>query len=401
VTALRATTIRTMETWSDAPGDGSSSPNASPAELTIDAVFDAYFDCRRHKRNSINQLRFEADLETNLVTLFRELRDGDYRIGRSLAFVVSYPKIREIWAADFRDRVVHHLIYNAISDRFYRRFVRDTYGCIPGRGVHDGLRRVSGFARSITRNWTEPAYTMKIDVANFFNSIDKSCLLPLVEHRVPEDWLRHLIRQVLFHDPRSNAKFRSSRALFEKVPRHKSLLLAPDGKGLPIGNLTSQFFANVYLNEIDQFVKQGLKARYYARYVDDMILFHKSADVLNEWYDEIDSFLKEKLEIRLHPNKKWLNRADAGINFVGFIIKPGRTYLRRTSLSRCHQKIRSWERDGSPIDSETLQELSDSVNSYLGLLRQVEGYNARKAICQRVESLFLNADEDCTKIWPA
>jgi RNA-directed DNA polymerase len=322
VTALRATTIRTMETWSDAPGDGSSSPNASPAELTIDAVFDAYFDCRRHKRNSINQLRFEADLETNLVTLFRELRDGDYRIGRSLAFVVSYPKIREIWAADFRDRVVHHLIYNAISDRFYRRFVRDTYGCIPGRGVHDGLRRVSGFARSITRNWTEPAYTMKIDVANFFNSIDKSCLLPLVEHRVPEDWLRHLIRQVLFHDPRSNAKFRSSRALFEKVPRHKSLLLAPDGKGLPIGNLTSQFFANVYLNEIDQFVKQGLKARYYARYVDDMILFHKSADVLNEWYDEIDSFLKEKLEIRLHPNKKWLNRADAGINFVGFIIGP-------------------------------------------------------------------------------
>lgn len=326
VTALRTTTIRTMATLSDAPGDGSSSPNASPAELTIDAVFDAYFDCRRHKRNSINQLRFEADLETNLVTLFRELRDGDYKIGRTLAFVVAYPKIREIWAADFRDRVVHHLIYNAISDRFYRRFVRDTYGCIPGRGVHDGMRRISGFARSITRNWTEPAYAMKIDVANFFNSIDKACLLPLIERRVPEDWLKQLIRQVLFHDPRHNAKFRSSRALFEKVPRHKSLLLAPEGKGLPIGNLTSQFFANVYLNEVDQFVKHGLNAHYYGRYVDDMILFHKNADVLNSWYDEIDGFLKEKLEIRLYPNKKWLNRADSGINFVGFIIKPGRTY---------------------------------------------------------------------------
>lgn len=96
-----------MGCWPAVPGDGSSSPNISPAELTIDAVFDAYFDCRRHKRNSINQLRFEADLETNLVALFRELQNGDYKIGRTLAFVVAYPKIREIWAADFRDRVAH------------------------------------------------------------------------------------------------------------------------------------------------------------------------------------------------------------------------------------------------------------------------------------------------------
>jgi len=389
-----------MATLLGAPGDGSSSPNIFPAELTIDAVFDAYFDCRRHKRNSINQLRFEADLETNLVTLFRELQNGDYKIGRTLAFVVAYPKIREIWAADFRDRVVHHVIYNAISDRFYRRFIRDTYGCIPGRGVHDAMRRTSGFARSITRNWTQPAYALKIDVANFFNSIDKNRLLPLIERYVPEDWLQQLIRQVLFHDPRMNAKFRSSRALFDRVPRHKSLLHAPDGKGLPIGNLTSQFFANVYMNEVDQFVKHGLKAHYYGRYVDDMILFHRDSGILNEWYNEIDSFLKEKLEIRLHPNKKWLNRADTGINFVGFIIKPGRTYLRQTSLTRCHQKIRAWERDGSPVDPERLQEMADSVNSYLGMLRQVNGYNARKAICKRVESLFLNADEDCTKIWP-
>ncbi len=390
-----------MGCLSAVPGDRSSSLNTSPAELTIDAVFDAYFDCRRNKRNSINQLRFETDLETNLVTLFRELRDGDYKIGRTLAFVVVYPKIREIWAADFRDRVVHHLIYNAISDRFYRRFIRDTYGCIPERGIHDGMRRTSGFARSITRNWTQPAYAMKIDVANFFNSIDKNRLLPLIEQYVSEEWLKQLIRQVMFHDPRTNAKFRSSRALFDIVPRHKSLLHAPDGKGLPIGNLTSQFFANVYLNAVDQFVKHGLRAQYYGRYVDDMILFHKDADVLNEWYDEIDGFLKETLDIRLHPDKKWLNRAEAGINFVGFIIKPGRTYLRRSSLSRCHQKIRAWERDGSKVDHETLQEMADSVNSYLGILRQVDGYNARKAICKRVESLFLNADEDCTKIWPA
>ena len=391
-----------MRSLSGACGVEAPSPKPSPvpAELTIDSVFDAYFDCRRRKRNTLNQLRFEGGLETNLIQLYRELQDGTYEIGRSLAFVVNYPKIREIWAADFRDRIVHHVICNAIGERFLSRFIRDTYGCIAGRGTHDGLIRVSGFARSITRSWSRPAYVVKIDVANFFNSIDKHRLLAIVEKRVPEEWLMKLIRQVVLHDPTGKAFFRSSRSLFDKVPRHKSLIHAEDGIGLPIGNLTSQFFANVYLNEVDQFVKHGLKARYYGRYVDDMVLFHEDPDVLNEWCRQIDSFLQEKLAMRLHPNKTSLNRADTGINFVGFIIKPGRTYLRQTSLSRCQQKIRAWERNGAPVDEETLQDLCNGVTSYLGMLRQVNGYKARKALCRRVESLFLHADEDCTKIWP-
>lgn len=396
--ATRTTTIRTMGCRCAA--SGVEFPSPIPAELTLETVFDAYFDCRKHKRNSINQLRFEADLELNLVALHRELSDGSYRIGRSIAFVVSYPKIREIWAADFRDRVVHHVIYNAISDRFHRRFIRDSYACIPGRGTHDGLRRVSGFTRSITRNWTRPAYFLKADIANFFNSIDRHILLDLVERHVPEDWLCALIRQVALHDPRPGAAFRSSRALFHRVPPHKSLLHAPPGKGLPIGNLTSQFFANVYLNELDQFVKHKLRARYYGRYVDDMVLFHEDPGILNGWYMEIDGFLQEQLALRLHPGKKHLNRVDKGIDFTGFIIKPGRTYLRQTSLSRCKRKVAAWERSGAPIDPASLDRLSSSVNSYLGMLRQVDGYRARKAICTRLESLFMQADMECTKIRP-
>ena len=368
------------------------------AELTIDAVFDAYFDCRRTKRNSISQLRFEADLESNLVGLYHDLANGDYKIGQSIAFVVTHPKIREVWAADFRDRVVHHLIYNAIADRFHRRFIRDSYACISGRGTHDGMRRVSGFARSITRNWRRPAYFLRADVANFFNSIDRRIVIDLVERHVQEEWLQTLIRQVALHDPRKDFIRRSPPALFGRVPRHKSLLHAPNGKGLPIGNLTSQFFANVYLNELDQYVKHGLRAEYYGRYVDDMVLFDEDPAVLNFWYEQMDNFLKNNLDIHLHPNKKHLNSADTGIDFTGFIIKPGRTYLRRTSLSNCHKKIRAWERKGAPVNPETLKELSQGINSYLGMLRQVNGYRARKAVCGRVESLFLRADEECTKI---
>ena len=368
--------------------------------LSIEAVFNAYFDCRKAKRNSLNQLRFEVYLETNLVRLHDDLCSGNYKIGRSIAFIITHPKIREVWAADFRDRVVHHIIYNTISDYHHHRFIRDNYACIPGRGTHDGLRRISGFARSITQEWTKPAYYLRADVANFFNSIDKNILLELTDRYVPTGWLRALIHQVALHDPRENFSMHSPTHLFDRVPRHKSLMHAPTGKGLPIGNLTSQFFANLYMNELDQFVKHKLKAKYYGRYVDDVVLFHEDPDVLNDWYMQMDEFLKANLALRFHPNKKEINMADGGINFIGFIIKPGRTYLRRTSLDKCHQKIRAWERRGSPVDTETLQDISKSLNSYLGMLRQVDGYNARKEICDRVGSLFLQPDDDYTKVTP-
>ena len=170
------------------------------------------------------------------------------------------------------------------------------------------------------------------------------------------------------------------------------------GTGLPIGNLTSQFFANLYLNELDQYVKHYLKARHYGRYVDDMVLFHEDPGVLNGWYVQMDDFLMSRLGLHLHPRKKHLNRADMGIDFTGFIIKPGRTYLRQTSLSGCKRKIKAWERQGSPVDPETLERVTQSLNSYLGMLRQVNGYRARKALCRRVESLFLRADAECTKV---
>jgi RNA-directed DNA polymerase len=192
----------------------------------------------------------------------------------------------------------------------------------------------------------------------------------------------------------------SPAALFESVPRHKSLQHAAPGKGLPIGNLTSQFFANLYMDGLDQYVKHVLKARHYGRYVDDMVLVHEDPDVLNTWYGQMDAFLKVRLALHLHPNKKHLNLADRGIDFTGFIIKPGRFCLRRTSLSRCQQRIRTWERNGSPIDAESLKDISQSMNSYLGMLRQVNGYNARKSICRRVESLFLQVDVESTKISP-
>jgi hypothetical protein len=191
--------------------------------------------------------------------------------------------------------------------------------------------------------------------------------------------VRLKMRKVILHDPRSNFSPHSSSGSFRKVPRHKSLLHAPPGKGLPIGNLTSQFLANLYMNELDRYAKHVLKAGYYGRYVDDVMLLHEEPDVLNGWYARMDEFIKSRLAIHFHPNKKQLNLVEKGITFTGFIIKAGRVYLRQSSLSKCQQKIRAWERKGAPVDTETLKDISQSLNSYLGMLRQVNGYNARKA----------------------
>ncbi len=364
----------------------------------MEAVVTAYMDCRRHKRNTLNQLAFEVDLERNLAELWRDLRNGTYRIGRSLAFVVTFPKYREVWAADFRDRVVHHVICNAINDRFYRCFIRDSYACIPGRGTHDGKSRISRFVRSITSNWSKPAYFLQLDVANFFNSVDRWILLDIVLERVPEPWLRKLITQTVLHDPRKNAVYRSPPRLFAKVPPHKSLRLSPPFIGLPIGNLTSQFFANVYMNELDQFVKRKLKIRYYGRYVDDFILLHEDVRYLNACKTAIKEFLMARLRLRLHPNKIKLNLVEHGINFIGFIIKPHRTYLRRSTLASCKKRIRTWKQHGSPLDAPTLDGLGQGVTSYLGMLRQVNGYKARTALCTHFDNLFIRADVQLTKL---
>jgi hypothetical protein len=205
----------------------------------------AYFDCRRGKRNTLYAWNFEFDLERNLFDLYETLKNETYQISRSIAFVVEQPKIREIWAATFRDRVVHHVIYNRLAPKFYPGFIRNSFACSPGRGSLDGSSHLWAGMRSLTRNWQRPGYYLGADVRNFFVSIHKPTLFEILKPKIPEPWLLNLTSQVLFHDPRINCTLKSTREAFDRVPKHKSLRNTPSEVGLPIGNLTSQFFANV------------------------------------------------------------------------------------------------------------------------------------------------------------
>ena len=368
-------------------------------ELTLQAVFDAYYDCRKRKRNTMQSMKFEWQQEKNLFRLYQELKDGTYEIGKSICFVVTIPKPREVWAGAFRDRIVHHLIYNAVKERFENRFIKDTFSCIPKRGTLAGAIRARDFAKRITRNYSKTAYSMKADISNYFNSINKTILLDIIRRYVKEKWIMDLITQVINHDPRTNVFLKSKKELWDILPAHKSLFNAKKNKGLPIGNLTSQFFSNVYLNPLDQFVKHTLKIKYYCRYVDDVLLMHYDPKYLNYCYDMIDDFLKRNLDLCLNPRKKNMNHVSKGFDFVGHVIKPNRIYLRNTIIKKSFDTIKEWEKDKNRYKEENLTIFRNKLNSYLGMYIHVNGYRLRKKLCEKATTLFTASDEDFTKIY--
>lgn len=360
VTATRTTTTRTTTTawcWS---ADQNTHSAPGPADFSFSELVQAYYDCRQTKRNKPSALAFELDLERNLGILFDELQAGTYRPGRSICFIITRPKPREVWAAEFRDRIVHHLLYNKIGARIEATFVADSCACIPGRGTLYGARRLEARIRSITQNWSRPAHYLKLDLANFFVSIDKHILRDLLARRITEPWWLTLAEAILFHDPRQNFEYHGRKSMLDRVPPHKRLTLQPPHLGLPIGNLSSQFFANVYLDALDQYIKHQLKARHYIRYVDDMVLLHEDSRWLAQARDHIGEFTKKVLAVRLNPAKTILQPIDRGIDFVGQVIKPWRRTLRRRTY---HEALRR-------AAAMPAEDLFATANSYFGLLRQ-------------------------------
>ncbi|MGP5478390.1 RNA-directed DNA polymerase [Pseudomonas helleri] len=304
-------------------------------------------------------MAFEVSLEQNLIQLHHDLMSGNYRPGRSICFVVTRPKAREVWAAAFRDRVVHHLLYNHVAPRFYASFIADSCACIPGRGTLYAAKRLESKIRSATENWSKPVFYLKCDLANFFVAIDKQVLRRQLAARITEPWWLELAEQILMHDPRENFETRSPRHLFGRVPQHKRLTAQPAHLGLPIGNLSSQFFANVYLDALDQFAKHQLRAKHYVRYVDDFVLLHESPQQLNAWLAHIEVFLNT-LGARLNPTKTILQPVDRGVDFVGHVIKPWRRTTRKRSVAQALERTAA-----APAEN-----LRETANSYFGLLSQ-------------------------------
>ena len=367
-----------------------SSAPLSGAPFPFVDLLQAYKDCRRNKRNTASALRFEQDLERSLWALYLALITGTYQPGRSICFVVTRPKPREVWAAEFTDRIVHHLLYNHIAGRFHASFTAASSACIPGRGTLYAAERLAHDVRSITQNWAHEAHYLKCDLSNFFVSIDKHVLRAQVARKVTEPFWLQLTELVLFHDPRVDVDVRSPKRLLDLVPAHKSLFNAPDDHGLPIGNLSSQFFANVFMDTLDQHVKHGLRCRRYVRYVDDFILLDESAQVLNAALADIAAFLPDRLHCHLNPRKTVLQTVARGIDFVGHNIGRWAHTTRRRTVRTALRRLEHME----PGD------VFAAGNSYLGLMGQAEhSHNDQARIARALMKRGHSVAGDISKIY--
>ena len=387
-TATRTTTTSRTTTGCVSSAACSAAP---PADFSFALLVQAYLDCRRAKRNTPSARAFELHQERELSTLYTDLAAGTWTPGPSTCFVITRPKPREVWAAPFRDRIVHHLLYNRVGAAIERTFISDSCACIPGRGTGYAAERLESKVRSITQNWSRPAWYLKLDLANFFVSIHKPTLRDQLAARIRDPWWLALALQILLHNPRPEATVHGTSRLLARVPPHKRLGEQSPDRGLPIGNLSSQFFANVYLDALDQHVKHGLRCRHYVRYVDDFILLHESPQQLNAWLDDLTAFLFERLGVHINPAKTVLQPVERGIDFVGHLIKP---WCRRTRPRTVRAALQRIERIPSA-------DLHVSANSTFGLLRQAtHSHGDRARLARLVRRRGLAVDMKLTKSYP-
>ena len=364
-----------------------------PPSIALQDVFQAYADCRRNKRRTANAMAFEVDYEARLVRLCKQLNDGTYRPGRSLAFIVNRPVKREIFAAAFRDRVVHHLVINKLNPYFEREFIYDSYACRKGKGTHFGIARVQRFLRRCSAGGTREAHVLKLDIRGFFMSINRGILFDRLSRFVRSHYQQpdrelvvQLCRRIIHQDPARNCVIRGDRADWEGLPSTKSLFGARAGCGLPIGNLTSQVFANFYLTPFDHFVKHTLGVRYYGRYVDDMVFVDTDGDRVRALVPRVRRFLAKTLGLQVHPRKIYLQPARHGVAFLGTHIKAShictaaRTKGNFASSIAHHNAV---VEDHKPGAAER-DAFRSSINSYLGIMSHYATWRLRRRMLARV-----------------
>jgi len=352
------------------------SVRSAPASGSKESIFSfqniyrCYLDCRRKKRNTYNALRFEINAEENILKLEHELKDYKYQPSRSILFAARKPKLREIFAADFRDRVVHHILVNELEKIWEPIFIYDSYANRDQKGTHKAVIRLQSFLRKITKNGHVRSYYLQLDIKDFFVSINKNILFNLIKAKVSDPEILWLTRVILFWDCSTSYVRRGPKQLLSEIPVNKSLFNKDNLRGLPIGNLTSQFFANLFLNELDQFIKHQLKVKYYIRYVDDFALLSRDKEELLHWKKEIKNFLSERLNLQLHPRRQKLQPVSNGIDFLGYIIRHNYILVRRRVINNLKAKIK--ELKNYP------QQLKDSIASYLGHFKHAANYRLIK-----------------------
>lgn len=336
--------------------------------ITFRALHAAWRAARAGKKPSMDQLAFDNDWIENLIDLQERLLSLAWHPGRPTCFIATAPKAREIHAPAFADRVVHHLVVPHLERIYEPVFIHDSYSNRRGKGTHAAVDRLQAFVRQV-HSGQGGGFYLQLDIRNFFNSIHRPTLYRLLKirmerHGLPAELRRAVHSLLTYPIERTGVIYACSTDERAAVPPHKRLQNAAPGCGIAIGNLSSQFFANVYLDRLDQFVKHELKAERYLRYVDDFVLVHRNAGQLATWRDAIEVFLEGNLKLELKREQKLLP-LERGIDFLGYVVFPTHRVVRRRVIGHARAKLAEWERRGDR-SRRAVELLRSIVASYLG-----------------------------------
>lgn len=321
--------------------------------ISLENLFEAWNEFKKGKRNRKDVQTFERFLEDNIFDLHQKLKTKTYNHFSYIAFNIYDPKFRHIHKAQVVDRIVHHAIVSVIEPIFDNAFIHDSYSCRKNKGTHEAVRRLFRFIRKVSNNYREDCFGLKLDIKKFFESVDHDILIHLISKKIQDKDLLWLIGNILKSFSRE--------------------------KGIPIGNLTSQLFANIYLDELDWFVKQKLKVKYYIRYADDFIILSFDREYLNRLIPIIAVFLKTNLILSLHENKIVLRKYIQGIDFLGYVVLPHYILPRTKTKRRIFKKLSIKLGDLSKgIISE--ESFNQSMQSYLGYLSHAKANRLTKEI---------------------
>lgn len=363
---------------------------ASFANNLQERLFIAFKEAKRGKRSTKDEQRFELNVDENLKILREDLLNRTYLPSRGTAHIIHNPVIREIFAAPFRDRVVHHYIYDAVYGFWDRRFIYDSYSCRERKGTLEGIRRLDYHIRSVSFNYARRVYILKLDIQGYFMSLPRKELyeraiwgldLQYVGRKDSSEYklLKYLWHQVIFDDPVKGVKKKGKLSDWDLLPDNKSLFCQPPGIGIVIGNLTSQLLSNIYLDMLDRFVTFDLGYKHYGRYVDDfyIVVTEEELPQLLRDVGAIEEFLKSK-KLVLHPNKRLLTTSDKGVPFLGAMIHEGFILpgerLKRNFRKAC-QEVQAGRKD---------------IETFISYLGHVEHFNKIRFLSEEFERVGLD-----------
>jgi RNA-directed DNA polymerase len=330
-----------------------------------DNLYLAYKKARKHKTTKSYVVKFEKNLKDNLLLLRTELLLHCYSPKPLVNFTIRDPKTRKISKSDFRDRVIHHALCNVIEPIFEKLFIYDSYANRIGKGALKAVERFDYFKRKVSRNNTVSCYVLKADIRKYFDTVHHTVLLNTIKKKIKDPKIIWLILKIVNNCNSSN-------------------------KGMPLGNLTSQFFANVYLNELDQFVKHKLKVKYYIRYVDDFVILHQSKDRLEDYRAVINTFLQNNLAIQLHPDKSKIIQLKNKFTFLGFRMFYYHRLLKKQNVKKMKRKseyLTEMFSNGN-LDYDSVY---DFFEGWLAYAKNANTYKLRRKIAEGIEKNFSSA----------